>query len=119
MAKGSGGETSAAAVKWAKRVEMLQQSGLSVRKFAEREGLKAGSLSFWKWKLEQQKSGASGGAPRVAPLKFVELTAEEPATETTAIFEVTLRSGRTVWVPEGFDADELARLVAVLEEARL
>jgi transposase-like protein len=79
MANGSGGGASAAAVKWAQRLEMLQQSGLSVRKFAEREGLKAGSLSFWKWKLEQQKAG---GVPRVAPLRFVELTAEEPTTET-------------------------------------
>ena len=115
MAKGSGRETSAAAVKWAERLEMLQQSGLSVRKFAEREGLKAGSLSFWKWKLEQQKSA---GAPRVAPLKFIELTAESPTAETTATFEVTLRSGWTVRVPEGFDAAALARLIAVLEEAQ-
>jgi hypothetical protein len=115
MAKGTDGEASAAAVKWAERLEMLQQSGLSVRKFAEREGLRAGTLSFWKWKLEQQRTA---GAPRVEPLKFVELTAESPATETSATFEVTLRSGRTVWVPEGFDAAELARLIAVLEEAQ-
>src|SRR5690349_17984671 len=115
MAKGSDGEASAAAVKWSQRLEMLQQIGLSVRKFAEREGLKAGSLSFWKWKLEQQQAT---GAPRVAPLKFVELTAESPATETTATFEVTLRSGRPGWVPEGFVAAALARLIAVLEKAQ-
>jgi hypothetical protein len=117
MAKVSGAEASGAAVKWAQRLEMLQQSGLSVRKFAEREGLKAGSLSFWKWKLEQR--GQRQEVPRVTPLRFVELMAEAPTPRAPATqFEIVLRSGLTVRVPGGFDAAELARLVVVLEEAR-
>ena len=81
--------------------------------------MKAGSLSFWKWKLARQGSGEerSGGA-RVAPLQFVELTAKEglrPAL-VWAGFEVVLSSGRTVRVADGFDEAELARLVGVLEE---
>lgn len=73
MAKASAATTSAAAAKWAKRVERLERSGLSVRAFAAREGLKAGSLSFWKWKLAQPRRGRAGAAP-VTPLTFVELT---------------------------------------------
>lgn len=114
MAKARAATTSAAA-RWAKRVERLERSGLSVRTFAAREGLKAGSLSFWKWKLSR---GQGREAP-VAPLKFVELTtaaAVPPAA--VVVFEVLLRSGRTVRVPGGFDAAELARLLAVIEEAR-
>jgi hypothetical protein len=111
-------ETSAAA-EWARRVEEQEKSGLSIRKFAEQQGLKPGTLSFWKWKLTRESSAAP--APHVAPLRFVELTAvtPPPATPTGgAVFEVMLSSGKSVRVPVGFDGSELARLVAVLEGVR-
>lgn len=54
MSKATGVETNAAA-KWARHVEQLEKSGLSVRKFAAHQGLKAGTLSFWKWKLAQRE----------------------------------------------------------------
>jgi hypothetical protein len=53
------------------------------------------------------------------PMKFVELTTRSSSAPAPApAFEIVLRSGRTVRVPGGFDAGELARLVGVLEEAR-
>ena len=115
-------ETSAAAAEWARRIEEQEKSGLSIRKFAEREGLKPGSLSFWKWKLARP-SGAVKPSP-VAPLRFVELTAVPPPPpppapcDDGAVFEIMLRTNRSIRVPAGFDARELARLVAVLEEVR-
>jgi hypothetical protein len=118
MAKVKPATTSAA--RWAKRVERLERSGLSIRTFAAREGLKPGSLSFWKWKLAQEGRNERTGATPVAPLQFVELTTREapkPAP-TCAGFEVVLSSGRMVRVAGGFDAAELARLVGVLEETR-
>lgn len=54
----------------------------------------------------------------IAPMKFVELTTRSssaPAPALAPTFEIVLRSGRTVRVPGGFDAGELARLVEVLE----
>ena len=106
-----------AAAKWARHLKELEQSGLSVRKFAAREGLKAGSLSFWRWKLGG--GGRATETQRIAPLKFVELTGEFPATAPAAKeFEVVLGSGRVVRVPGGFDAGELARLVMALEGVR-
>jgi hypothetical protein len=107
------------AAKWVKRVERLERSGLSIRTFAAREGLKAGSLSFWKWKLGQPSRDRRAGATPVAPLQFVELTtrgAVKPVP-TSVGFEVVLSSGRMVRVAGGFDGAELARLVGVLEEA--
>ncbi|HXZ82853.1 MAG TPA: hypothetical protein VED84_03765 [Acidimicrobiales bacterium] len=95
-------------------MERLKKSGLSIRVFAAREGLPAGSLSHWKWKLERQ----NGGAPR--PTQFVELKTSRPGPSGPALpFEVVLSSGRMVKVPGGFDAAELGRLVGVLEEGRL
>jgi transposase len=35
---------------WAKRVQRWQESGLTAREFADEFGLKATSLSFWKWR---------------------------------------------------------------------
>jgi len=106
-----------AAEQWAERVRRLEKSGLSVRRFAAREGLKAGSLSFWKWKLGQEH-GRSDGAEATAPVSFVEVRAEAGVASPGQPFEVELRSGRRVRVAAGFDAAELARLVVVLEEAR-
>lgn len=103
---------SAAEAKWAKRVARYERSGVSIRTFAAREGLKAGSLSYWKWRLAHGKRTRAA----VAPLRFVELPVlTAPAASR---FEVVLATGRTVRVPSGFEAGELARLVGVLEEAR-
>lgn len=106
-----------AAEEWAKRVRRLEKSGLSLRRFAAREGLKAGSLSFWKWKLRQEQGGEAAAVP-VRPVEFIELRTEPVKVGAAEPFEVELRSGRRVRVAVGFDAAELARLVVVLEEAR-
>lgn len=106
-----------AAEEWAKRLRRLEKSGLSLRRFAAREGLKAGSLSFWKWKLRQEQDRPGKAAP-VRPVEFIELQTEPAEAAAAQPFEVELRSGRRVRVAAGFDAAELARLVVVLEEAR-
>jgi hypothetical protein len=119
MAKVKAATTSAA--RWAKLVKQQEGSGLSTRKFAAREGLMAGSLSFWKWKLSQQgRKKGRAGAEQVAPLQFVELTAREmpKLTPAWAGLEVVLATGRMVRVAGGFDEAELVRLVGVLEETR-
>lgn len=107
-----------AAEQWAERVRRQQRSGLSLRKFAAREGLKAGSLSFWKWKLGQERGSGKRKAVSVSPVRFVELRAAPVGPAAAQPFEIELRSGRRVRVAVGFDAAELARLVVVLEEAR-
>jgi hypothetical protein len=113
----AGGATSAAEAKWAKRVARLERSGVSSRTFAAREGLKAGSVSYWKWRLSQRGRARPAA---VAPLRFVELTGRQGPSAAPAPpapgFEVVLATGRKVRVPGGFDAGELGRLVAVLEE---
>lgn len=118
MAKASAAKVSAAEARWAKRVERLERSGLSLRAFAEREGLKRGSLSCWKWKLAGRRGRRRPASPSVAPLRFVELTAKAASPAGAVGFEVVLASGRRVRVPGGFDAGELSRLVQVLEEKR-
>ena len=110
---------------WARRVERWQRSGLTADRFAEREGVNARTLAFWKWRLK--RDGAPGaatgtarrGAKRVA---FVELVAPRPAvppgeTRSTAI-EVVLPIGYRVRVAAGFERGVLAELLDVLEARR-
>lgn len=118
MAKARVAAMSASEAKWAGQVARLRKSGLSVRRFAEREGLNPGSLSFWKWKIRQigRRQSEQAGVEHAAPLRLVELrTKAAPASAGHPSFEVVLSSGRSVRVPGGFDAAELARLVGVLE----
>lgn len=81
----------------------LEDSGLSVNAFAEREGLDPQRLYFWKRRL--------GGAKARPSAKFVELT-----PRSTGAVEVVLRNGRVLRVPVSIDASALRALVAVLED---
>jgi hypothetical protein len=88
-----------------------EQSHLTVREFAEREGISAKRLERWRSRLSIEE----GGAPA-----FVELTPRGGATverdADASVLEVVLTSGRVVRVPSDFDASALRRLVVALEE---
>jgi len=82
------------------------RSGLSLARFAAREGLEVHRLYRWSRRLEDTRD---------RPTEFVEVTAAMAARREVR-FEVVLSSGQVVRVPEGFDARELRRLLAALEE---
>jgi hypothetical protein len=48
---------------WREIVARQEQSGLTVQKFCEREGLKAASLYGWRVRLRQEPSGKRAAAP--------------------------------------------------------
>ena len=105
---------------WAKRVERWGDSGLTAKEYAAELGIKAHSLTWWKWRLSsgattQGRRSRTRRAPTTraaaTPLTFVEVTsaaAPEP-------FEVVLRSSVRIRVPSTFDGPTLARLLDVLE----
>lgn len=110
---------------WAKRVERWKDSGLTAGEYAAETGIKAHSLSWWRWRLGTgsekvvaerrpvRKSRVVAAKPSPA-LTFVEVTAPRPAEP----FEVVLASGVRVRVPPSFDAATLIRLLDVLEQRR-
>jgi transposase-like protein len=88
------------------RAELLARRrlyGVTFSELSQVTGIREGTLRVWQRRL---------GRPRAAG--FVEL---EPARADLGhrSFEVELACGRRVHVPRGFDAAELARLVAALE----
>src|SRR5262245_52081712 len=86
----------------------LDRSGLSPADFAAREGLMVQRLYRWTRQLKERSEGPA----------FVEVaSAVAPVAPREARFEVVLRSGQVVRVPEAFDPEALRKLVAALEEA--
>jgi transposase-like protein len=79
-------------------------SGLSVRAFAQREGLDAQRLFRWRQRL---------AAPST-PIGFVEVEAQRRREP----IEVILTSGRVLRVSESVDVGVIARLAEALEKDR-
>jgi len=92
---------------WTKLVAQWRASGLSQRAFAGRKGLAPASLSWWVSRLRRE-------APEQRTLVAVDVVEDAPAGGGE--FRVEVAGGRTVIVPESFDAAALRRLVAALED---
>ena len=85
------------------------QSGLTDHAFARQKGICPQRLWWWRKRLTE---GATPAQTPAAPFVEVRLPAAMPRQP----FAVQTRSGRTILVPAGFDAAELRRLLAALEE---
>jgi transposase-like protein len=118
-----------------------KESGQSVRGFCRAEGLRESAFFFWRRKLEH-RSGAGRmrkprhKASRLAPATqlsdglssprhstplFLPVRVTAPASERANAaesqrgVEIVLAQGRTIRVPQGFDRQTLAEVLAVLE----
>lgn len=100
---------------WAKTVRAWSRSGLSAGEFAEEYDLSEHSLRWWKWKLGQESEFVEEEEATSA-LEFVEV--EAPGAWVGPGLELVSPGGWTVRVPSGFEATDLARVVAVMEVER-
>jgi transposase-like protein len=80
-------------------LEGVTASGLTVREFAEREGVDPQRLYRWRSVIDERRGPV-----------FVEVARPTPARPV----EVLLRSGHVVRVSEGFPEEALRRVVAIL-----
>jgi hypothetical protein len=122
---------------WAKHVERWRDSGLSAKEFAVETGLKASTLSYWRWKLSAAARASADGEAEVAQTagkaelkrrverrrrtarvlpSCVELPVATVAT-APAMLELLLGDVR-VRVPSDFDEAALTRVVRALGAAR-
>ncbi len=99
---------------WAQTVARWEASDESATKFARRAGTTAATLYRWRRAL-QKGDECKGQALSLA--RIVEVR-HAPSVARDDRFEVRLANGRSVGVPESFDADALGRLLDVLEGAR-
>jgi hypothetical protein len=89
--------------KWRERMAAWRSSGLGARAFAEREGLRVGSLWAWKRRFEPE-----------APLKLVPVVVRNE-TRAASTLEVVVNGRYAVRVPPDFEEMSLSRLLAVLD----
>lgn len=97
---------------WKREVARWQRSGLTRGEYAERAGINAHTLGWWKWKL------GSEAEPTAAPT-FVELVPAVIEVDAEEVDDLELLvSDVRVRVPPRFDADALSRVLDVLEARR-
>lgn len=122
----------ASAEQWAQRVERWKDSGLTAKEFAAETGLKASTLSYWRWKLGASSKGAGeSSGPRErrrnaiskAPVfgeseQFVELPAAVLTASSEPTLELVLGGEVRVRVPIGFDEATLTRVVRAVGASR-
>ena len=85
------------------------QSGEALAAYAERHGVDPARLSRWVKRLE----GAEAPAVRFYPVRLKD---ERVVAESGGTIEIELRDGRRVRVPRGFEAEDLRRVLVVLQE---
>ena len=105
---------------WRRTIRQQQRSGLSVRDFCRREGLKDGAFRWWRQELarrDHERSAAPSAepaeaAPSFLPVRVVDLEAVAPRTAPP--IEIVFPAGPTVRVPFGFDPRTPGDILAVL-----
>ena len=110
---------------WRRTIRQQQGSGLTVRAFCLREGLKIGAFRWWRQALARrdrepsatpacgQEGEPTEAVPAFLPVRLVDL--EAAAHRPSPPIEVVLPAGPTVGVPSGFDPRTLGQVLAVLE----
>jgi transposase len=105
---------------WRDHVAGWKSSGLSLRLYSERHGLKAGTLGYWNSRLKAQAADAltSSAGPETAAT-FLAVHVAEPAVSAPEPrddrIELVLKGGSILRVGRGFDAGTLNRLIDVVE----
>ncbi len=101
-------------------------SGLSILQFCRRRGIALSTFHSWRSRLQgrrrrRDRDRGGGGDPRTAA-SFVEAIVPASASASASVSAsapavpiVELRCGRRVAVPRDFDADDLARLLRLVE----
>ena len=92
-----------------------ERSGESYASLSRRSGVPVGTLAWW---AHRERQRGSGGASAFVELR-VKDAVPSPPSESNRGFTVlvgTERRVREIVVPPGFDADELRKLVAILED---
>jgi hypothetical protein len=107
---------------WQRLVTAWEKNGLSQAEFCRRRKVKAVNFGWWKRKLESiskshpgaSRSGSSrtGLSPRSAKPRFVEFRMADVAAPA---YEVVLRGGRMIRLPQNFDPAVVAQLVVAVE----
>jgi transposase len=111
---------------WRTIIRRRQESGLSVRDFCEREGLKDANFHRWQRELDRRDREKTPESPKLATKEPTEprvppvflpvqvIDADRLPSRPAPPIEIVLDGGPTVRVPTGFDPRTLGDILAVL-----
>jgi transposase len=101
---------------WQDLVRQQDQSGLSVRAFCRREGVKESAFFWWRRELPHRR-GKCPSAPGQEAVRFlpVQMTSDRKAEDGGIEIQC---NGSRILVRPGFDRQTLSDVLAVLETAR-
>jgi transposase len=91
-------------------------SRLSDSAFAEREGISAQRLGWWRRRLGPVDLQPAPERPAFVPVRVVSERASAPVAGPSSRIEVVLLSGRRLVLSADFDTRAVAQLVDLLEE---
>ena len=94
-------------------LDAWRRSGQTMSAFARLYGIQYERLSRWKRRLHGEPNGELRAAVRFHPVRV--RPAERQRNDSVDRIELVLSEGRSIRVPQGFDADDLRRLLAVVE----
>ena len=96
-----------------KVVKAQERSGLSVREFAEGEGITVQTLYWWRSELRRRDRARTQDST-----DFVRVSVKSsPAGSSSECFAVQLPGGVLVRVPPRFEENELVRLLGVVRRS--
>lgn len=110
MASGKFSDAAEREAFWREHVRGWSVSGDSVAGYCRAHGLSADCFHYWKRMMK--RGAAASGSPGDALPAFAEV---QVALEDEAAIEIAVGASCRVRVRPGFDAQTLARVVAVLE----
>lgn len=102
---------------WQKRVDRWKESGLTAKEFAAETGINAGTLQFWRYKLNASEPKVRRRRATRAEASILSSIVEVPTPVVAhdSRFEIELGNGRRLRVSPAFDASALKALLAVLD----
>ena len=111
-------------VQWSEHIEGWKESGLTQRRYCERESISYDTFKRWRRRLGPNRV-LRGAAPRLVPVRVAaqSLSRTMPARPTTKLgrassgqgVEIRLANGRAIALGAQLDVAQLGRLVRLLE----
>ena len=94
-------------------LDAWRRSGQTMSAFARLYGIQYERLARWKRRLRGEPNGEPGEAVRFHPVRVRPVARQ--SHDSVDRIELVLSKGRSIRVPHGFDAEDLRRLLAVVE----
>jgi len=118
MAKKGTGRSAEREAKWREIIARQAASGLSVREFCQRDGLREPSFYGWRRTLAQRDAEAAGAdRPAFLPIRLPTTSVTPSAANAaSSAFALELRGGRTLRLPESLSVERLAAIVRAIEQ---